>query len=325
MKKIAIFSFILLTLSLITSSSFAISPGGSCKKAGEIISQGNKKFTCMKIGKNLSWNSGTVIKSKPKTLASISDLSGSTDGKTFTFSFSKPVSINDDVTYELGFEYLMNPGNDPTLSSSYSEIDIWKTSESTKFILPIDEIKNWLPSQINASKTWIAIKVRAVSKSVNSAWSNGIYITPAQLSGSPISVPTTAASPSAASNTASTCGPYVGIGADYGLEKPNHYAYIFTNFSDCNLKYQVAIKWHCKANGQNKPAAVYLETTDILTLKPKETLYISELNSNGYFLNASSNCIKFLGNNYERAYGIQFQVGGSSGGYPKLKFIQSWG
>ena len=325
MKKIAIFSITLLTLSLITPSSFAISPGGSCKKAGEKISQGNKKYTCVKIGKKLSWNNGIVIKSEPKTLTPISDLSGNTDGKTFTFSFSKPVSINDDVSYELGFEYLMNPGNDPTLSSSYSEIDIWKTSESNKFILPIDEMKNWLPSGINVSKTWIAIKVRVVSKSVNSAWSNGIYITPAQLSGSPISVPTTTASPSAASNTASTCGAYVGINADYGLEKPNQYAYIFKNSSDCNLKYEITIKYICKANGINKPSAVYLEATSILILKPKETLYISDLNFEQYFLNANSQCIKFLGNNYEKVKGYQSQLMGNSGGYPKIKFIQSWG
>jgi hypothetical protein len=52
-----------LTLSLVTAPSFAaVKAGAKCTKAGATSNAGDKKFTCIKSGKNLVWNKGVVVK-----------------------------------------------------------------------------------------------------------------------------------------------------------------------------------------------------------------------------------------------------------------------
>ena len=68
MSRTRILVALLLTLSLVSASSFAASPkaGAKCTKAGATATAAGKKFTCIKSGTKLVWNKGVAIKAAPK-------------------------------------------------------------------------------------------------------------------------------------------------------------------------------------------------------------------------------------------------------------------
>ena len=54
----------LMALILVASTAQAATapkPGSACKKAGQTITAGGKKFTCVKSGKKLVWNKGVLV------------------------------------------------------------------------------------------------------------------------------------------------------------------------------------------------------------------------------------------------------------------------
>ena len=63
MARSRILVALLLCISLITPASFAaVKAGAKCTKAGATSIAGDKRFTCIKSGKNLVWNKGVVVK-----------------------------------------------------------------------------------------------------------------------------------------------------------------------------------------------------------------------------------------------------------------------
>ena len=49
----------------------AVKAGAKCSKAGQSSVQAGKKFTCVKVGKKLQWNKGTVLTAKPTPSPSV--------------------------------------------------------------------------------------------------------------------------------------------------------------------------------------------------------------------------------------------------------------
>ncbi len=60
MKRVTVLA-VLISLLIPTSAFAAVKAGGACSKAGQSSIVGNKKFTCVKSGKKLQWDSGKTI------------------------------------------------------------------------------------------------------------------------------------------------------------------------------------------------------------------------------------------------------------------------
>lgn len=61
-RTLVTFSIVALVLSVTTPAISAVKPGMNCKKAGQTTISNGKKFTCVKSGKKLVWNSGVKVK-----------------------------------------------------------------------------------------------------------------------------------------------------------------------------------------------------------------------------------------------------------------------
>lgn len=57
-----------LVLTALPSTSAAVTPGSKCSKAGVKQTHKGKVYTCIKLGKKLSWNNG-VLQNKPKSVS----------------------------------------------------------------------------------------------------------------------------------------------------------------------------------------------------------------------------------------------------------------
>jgi len=70
MRKVMRLSSVLLSLVLVASvaqAATAPKAGSACKKAGQTITAGGKKYTCVKSGKKLVWNKGVAVKKATPT------------------------------------------------------------------------------------------------------------------------------------------------------------------------------------------------------------------------------------------------------------------
>ena len=85
MRKVMRLCSVLLSLVLVASvaqAATAPKAGSACKKAGQTITAGGKKYTCVKSGKKLVWNKGVVVR-KPTpqpTPTAIGDPEGAVGG-----------------------------------------------------------------------------------------------------------------------------------------------------------------------------------------------------------------------------------------------------
>jgi hypothetical protein len=67
MKRLRLFLVLLLSISLVTTPSFAaVKAGAKCTKAGATSTSGGKKYTCIKSGGKLVWNKGVAVKAAAK-------------------------------------------------------------------------------------------------------------------------------------------------------------------------------------------------------------------------------------------------------------------
>ena len=84
MKKVAITALLAISCSVLlgTSATAAVKAGGTCTKAGSTSTVSGKKYTCVKSGKKLVWDSGIAVSdtassasSKPVQLPTVSQVS----------------------------------------------------------------------------------------------------------------------------------------------------------------------------------------------------------------------------------------------------------
>jgi hypothetical protein len=86
------------------------------------------------------------------------------------------VSFNSEVTYELGLSYLLDPTKDVSLYSSYSEIEVFRSSTFSPMSITLSELKNFILSKVaNVNGISLMARVRMVSTNSYAYWSNGIY------------------------------------------------------------------------------------------------------------------------------------------------------
>ena len=86
------------------------------------------------------------------------------------------MSFNSEVTYELGLSYLLDPTKDVSLYSSYSEIEVFRSSTFSPMSITLSELKNFILSKVaNVNGISLMARVRMVSTNSYAYWSNGIY------------------------------------------------------------------------------------------------------------------------------------------------------
>ena len=73
-RTAAVVVFVLFSTILSNPNSFAsIKPGGKCSKVGKMEILGAKKYTCVKSGNKLLWNSGKKISQPAKSTTTSTD------------------------------------------------------------------------------------------------------------------------------------------------------------------------------------------------------------------------------------------------------------
>ena len=155
MKRIALVLSITLLISL-PAISEAANPvaGGVCSKAGATQIYQNKKFTCIKSGKKLAWNKGSVIKSPtPTPTPTLTP----TPTPTPTNSINQnPAKTPDQIKYETSLQEFLKVS-----MNSYRIIrDNWPNSRHNLTIkyhftenFPIDILNSW-QSQVEKTVTF---------------------------------------------------------------------------------------------------------------------------------------------------------------------------
>jgi hypothetical protein len=175
-----------------------------CSKINATTSSAGKKLVCVsKAGKKI-WvvapvTKPTIIESPsvepspiptPIVLPAITNLSANIAGSVNSYTFSKPSSISDEVTYELGLSYLLNPTNSIVLYSSYSDVITYRTFSSPSISITLNEMRSFvLANRGTSDGISVMARVRVVTPSSKSAWSNGIYNTSAQINYSQVITP----------------------------------------------------------------------------------------------------------------------------------------
>jgi hypothetical protein len=106
----------------------------------------------------------------------INNLTANINGNLVTYSFPKPALFNSEVTYELGLSYLLDSKKDITLYSSYSEIEVFRSSTYSPINITLSEQKNFILSKVaNVNGISLMARVRMVSLNSDAYWSNGVY------------------------------------------------------------------------------------------------------------------------------------------------------
>jgi hypothetical protein len=197
-----IFTFALLSVNPAYSATTLLNK--KCSKINATTSNAGKKLVCASRSGKKIWVLATVTKPTitgtpsaepspiptPIFLPAITNLSANITGSVNTYTFSKPSSISDEVTYELGLSYLLNPTYDIVLYSSYSEIITYKTFSSSPISITLNEMRSFVLANRGMSDgISVMARVRVVTPGSKSAWSNGIYNTSAQINYSQVITP----------------------------------------------------------------------------------------------------------------------------------------
>ena len=186
----------------INSAEAAIKAGSSCKKFGTATTYDNKIFTCVKSGKKLIWkvtmslSTPTPTPSPTVSLNPINDMSANIEGSSVVYTFTSPNISNTNKVYELGLSHLISSSYDIKQYSSYSEVYVFKTVNSSPTSLTLTELKNFVASKSTiVNGISVMVRVREISGASKSNWGNGIYLTSEQINYIPTPVQSYAPTP----------------------------------------------------------------------------------------------------------------------------------
>lgn len=116
---------------------------------------------------------------------SITDLKVKSSATVHTFTFSFPSKNRPITTYELGYSILKREGLDPSFDLDYPTFTKYKTLTTDSITLSNAEIQEiYRKIGADASKRSIMFKARSDWTGFYSAWGNGVYLLPNQISAS---------------------------------------------------------------------------------------------------------------------------------------------
>jgi len=223
-SKLLIIGLIIFPILMLNiNSAEAITAGSSCKKFGTARTYDNKIFMCVKSGKNLIWivamflSTPTPTPSPTVSLNPINDMSANIEGSSVVYTFTSSNISNTNKVYELGISYLLNSSYDIGQYSSYSDLYVFKTFNSSPISLTLSEIKNFVASKSTVvNGISVMVRVREVAGVSKSNWGKGIYLTSEQINYIPTPVQTYVPTPQRTYNPVPTRTPTPTYGGGFG-------------------------------------------------------------------------------------------------------------
>jgi len=197
-KKFISLTTLIIISTFLSPANAEIIVDSKCTEYGSTTVFNNYIYVCNKVNKKLVWTLVKILNTPTPTssptpiyvsITPINDLSANIVGDINVYSFSKPVPGLGVVSYQIGFSYLLDSSKDIKLFSSYSEIAVYKSANDSPIEISLSEMKNYIASKVsNPNGISIMARVRIVSGSVYSSWSNGIYSTSEQINYLPTQV-----------------------------------------------------------------------------------------------------------------------------------------
>jgi hypothetical protein len=280
MIKKVVFGVLLILSFQSISPANAVTPGTSCAKAGSTFKQGNKLFTCIKLGAKLYWDNGVTKSSSKKDFVCNQENAGK-----ISANGGKRCVMTDDLfqtsdgSYKKLFEFrILNEIPASTLCrhdqqywSNQTWYDgVWKCGYYVE-----GEWSKWGWHK-SASQFANAIRNQYVIGQNNSATSQNTTS----------NTPKIVCSPSTSQVRA-----YFGSTLIDGL---NMSSYIFENLSNCNISISATARFLC-ADGKVLKETNAIMSTGTLPLAPKQKLAVTNGGASKYFPQALQQCYQMTG------------------------------
>lgn len=132
----------------------------------------------------------------PKAPDAPTQLAGNFNGTTGNFTFTQSNATPPITKYEIGIASLISPNLSRASTYSFGTKTILNTTNSTSFsVTPDDVLRYFSSGYATVGTSSVLITVRANNSVGTSDWSNGIYMTTAQLGISPKGLPTPQSTP----------------------------------------------------------------------------------------------------------------------------------
>ena len=281
MKKLICAALTLIWITGNISAASAVTPGSKCPKAGQTVTQTGKVFTCIALGKNLYWDNGKLVQTKPSAKSAALVCTESTAG-----------SLNSDKSKRCVMTDDLADNGKGGFKKTFALISEGSIPASTLCRIP---------DQYWSSQTWYD-GVWKCGYFVEGEWSkygwhkSGTQYPNDMRTNYVVGGSSKTRVPSQPMKTCSTNSGIVkaGLGSDSSQGAGNLIAFIFENTSECNLGISATVTVVCPSGGVLK-LSNSIRTTGAFSLRGKESLAVTGLNFNRYFPQALQQCFQLTG------------------------------